>query len=84
MGSSTVMMWSSRCLVELADHGGEGGGLAGADRAGDEDEAVVVGEELADGLEVAQAEVVELGDAWRGPCGRQPAAPFLWNIRLTR
>ncbi|MBI2812998.1 MAG: hypothetical protein HYX71_01790 [Opitutae bacterium] len=52
-------------LVELGHHRGEGGGLAGAGGAGDEDEAVVVGEELADGGEVAQAEIIELGDAGR-------------------
>jgi len=52
-------------LVQLGDERGEGGGLARADRAGDEDEAVVVGEQFADRLEVAQAEVVELGDRGR-------------------
>jgi len=39
-------------LVEPGDERGEGGGLAGADGAGDEDEAVVIGEELLDRLEV--------------------------------
>ena len=33
-------------LVEVGDHRGEGGGLAGANGAGDEDEAVMVGEEF--------------------------------------
>jgi hypothetical protein len=49
--------------VELVDEGGEGGGLAGADGAGGEEEAVVVGEKLADGVEVAQAELVEAREA---------------------
>jgi hypothetical protein len=66
------------------DHGGEGGGLAGTDRAGDEDEAVVVGEELAERLEVGAAELGRACGPCRAPCGRSPAAPFLWNIRLTR
>ena len=47
-------------LVEVGDHRGEGGGLAGADGAGDENEAVVVGEEFVEGRDVlGVAEVCE-------------------------
>ena len=47
-------------LVEIVDHRGERGGLAGADGAGDEDQAVVVGEEFLDCRQVGrETEVAE-------------------------
>jgi len=52
--------------VEVVHHGGEGGGFAGADRAGDEDEAVVVAEEFFEGfLVLGEAEVFEAADFFR-------------------
>ncbi len=41
MGSSTVMMWQARVLVDVVDHGGQGGGLARAGGAGDEHQATL-------------------------------------------
>ena len=50
-------------FIDFVDEGGEGGGLAATDGAGDEDEAVVVADEGADS--VGEAEFVNGADAAR-------------------
>ena len=68
IGSSTVMMCSSRVLVDRVDHRRERGGLAGAGRARDEDEAARLLDEVV--RRGRQAEVVDRLDRRRDQAER--------------